>query len=231
MLQAGKVAGIWHARMEDLAATLAARGIQPIALHPAALAEYAEKRPVKVLRAVGLQSRWRGTFESPSNAANQPSGATIVRLNILLSLLAAMLLTCAGASAQSYAEGQVWEYKTRPGESGSLLKIVMIENDPRFGEIYHISVVGLKMANPRAPKEITTELPHVPVSHKTLESSLTKPSSSKTAFPDYREGYATWRVAFESDKAAIFTQDMAQIVTIVEETLKRGKRPKGPLKQ
>ena len=42
-----------EAVLEDLAATLAARGIQPIALHPAALAEYAEKRPVRVLQAAG----------------------------------------------------------------------------------------------------------------------------------------------------------------------------------
>jgi very-short-patch-repair endonuclease len=38
--------------LDDLAATLAARGIQPIALQPATAAEYAEKRPVRVLQTV-----------------------------------------------------------------------------------------------------------------------------------------------------------------------------------
>jgi very-short-patch-repair endonuclease len=42
-----------EAVLEDLAAALAARGIQPIALQPAAPAAYAEKRPVRVLQAVG----------------------------------------------------------------------------------------------------------------------------------------------------------------------------------
>ena len=142
-----------------------------------------------------------------------------------------MLIASAGAFAQSFDEGQVWEYKTRPNESGSLLKIVMIESDPRFGQIYHISVIGLKVSNLRAPRGITTELPHLPVSRKTLESSLTKPSSSKAVFPDYREGYATWKFAFEHGEAAIFTEDMAQIVTFAEQALAKNKPSKGPLKQ
>jgi len=154
-----------------------------------------------------------------------------VRPQFLFSLMAAMLLLAVDASAQTYAEGQVWQYKTRPNETGSLLKIDMIESDPRFGEIYHLSVIGLKVANPRAPGQLTTELPHVPVSRKTLESSLTSPSSSKAEFPDFREGYTTWKLAFDHGEAAIFTQDVAQIIAFVEQTLKRQKRPKGPVRQ
>jgi very-short-patch-repair endonuclease len=42
-----------EAVLEDLAATLAARGIQPASLQPHAPIEYAERRPVRVLQAVG----------------------------------------------------------------------------------------------------------------------------------------------------------------------------------
>jgi hypothetical protein len=38
--------------LEDLAAALAARGIQPVAMQPSAPVEYAERRPVRVLQAV-----------------------------------------------------------------------------------------------------------------------------------------------------------------------------------
>ena len=148
-----------------------------------------------------------------------------------LSLLAARAFASAGASAQSYAEGQVWQYKTRSNETGSLLKIDMIESDPRFGDIYHISLIGLKVANPKAPDGMTTELPHVPVSRQTLDASLTTPSSSKAEFPDFREGYTAWKFAFDQGEAAIFQQDVAEIVGFVEDALKKQKRPKGPVRQ
>jgi hypothetical protein len=154
-----------------------------------------------------------------------------VRCYLLLGLLAPLLFAGTGASAQTYAEGQVWKYKTRPNETGSLLKIDMIETDPRFGEIYHISLIGLKVSNPKAPDGLTTELPHVPVSRQTLEASLVSPASSTAEFPDFREGYTAWKFAFDQGEAAIFQQQVAEIVGFVEDALKRQRRPKGPVRQ
>ena len=154
-----------------------------------------------------------------------------MRLYFLLGLLATVLFPSAGASAQAFSEGQVWQYKTRPNETGSLLKIDLIESDPRFGDIFHVSLIGLKVANPKAPEGLTTELPHVPVSRQTLEASLTKPSTSKAEFPDFREGYTAWKFAFDQGEAAIFQQEVAEIVGFVEDALKKQRRPKGPVRQ
>ena len=48
---------------------------------------------------------------------------------VRLMLLAAISLGVMGATAPShdYAAGQVWEYHTRPGDEGSLLRIQKVE--------------------------------------------------------------------------------------------------------
>jgi hypothetical protein len=47
------------------------------------------------------------------------------------------------ANAQDYAVGQVWSYHTRPGEDKSVLQINKIEQDPKLGTIFQISVYGI----------------------------------------------------------------------------------------
>lgn len=78
------------------------------------------------------------------------------------------------ASAQDFAEGQVWSYKARKGEDKSQVVINKIEIDPKLGKIFHISVSGVKVKNPRIAGGISTELPHFPVSEETLKRSLIK---------------------------------------------------------
>lgn len=98
-------------------------------------------------------------------------------------LVGLVLLASGEVSAQSFEEGQVWEYNTRPGETGSMLKIVKVDHDPKLGDIFHISIVGIKI---KGPKGILTELPHAPVAKVTLEKSVAKRSSSNVSFPDFQ---------------------------------------------
>ena len=76
----------------------------------------------------------------------------------------AIMAAAIGLSAQTvptrYAEGQVWEYKTRPQDAGSLLKIQRITelNDHK---VYHLSVIRVHFRRP----DIAGVLPHIP-SHK-----------------------------------------------------------------
>ncbi len=65
-----------------------------------------------------------------------------------------------------YVEGQVWEYRTRRGEEGALVKIQRIEMDPETNApIFHVSLVGLKGPHGNA-------LAHAPVSENTLDVSV-----------------------------------------------------------
>ena len=132
---------------------------------------------------------------------------------VRLMLLAAISLGVMGATAPSpeYAAGQVWEYHTRPGDEGSLLRIQKIEQLEKIGPVYHISVIGVHFA--RAP--LNGVLQHLPVSKATLDASVTHLSSSTAAFPDPSAGIAQWRAAH----GGVFTLPLAQIVSIAEQTV------------
>lgn len=130
----------------------------------------------------------------------------------LLTLFLASLfaLPAQAQDRPAYAEGQVWEYKTRPQDQGSLLKIQRVETDPAGGPIYHISVIGLRIEG--MPGE---NIPHLPVSRETLDASVTRLSPLKPDFPSPDEGIQMWRDA----RGGVFTITIAEIVGIIQKAV------------
>lgn len=128
----------------------------------------------------------------------------------ILSTLAALVLLTGFAAPDRYAAGQVWEYRTRSADAGSLLKIQRVETPSGLDEpIYHISVIGLGLSN----RAVGTELPHAPVSRETLDASVTRLSDRTPAFPDPAPGIAQW----ESDEGGVFTITVAEIIDIIDQ--------------
>ena len=121
--------------------------------------------------------------------------------------------------AASFAEGEVWSYKTRAGETDSTLLINKIENDPRLGVIYHISVLGVLVKSRHAPSGVTRELPHIPVGRETLEASCIRMVGRSAPNPAYADGYAQWRQAFEEGQAGVFNIPVSEIVGVVESAI------------
>lgn len=113
----------------------------------------------------------------------------------------------------TYAEGQVWRYRTRPGEESSQLQIHRVEQVPA-GEVFHISVDGLQIRNPFMPSGYQQKLMHSPVSRETLDASVTKlvREDGPAADEDFEEGYNLW----SGDKGGIFSTDVASIVANIE---------------
>lgn len=144
-----------------------------------------------------------------------------------LALAGLIVLSAPPVQAQThkYAEGQVWEYRTRPGEEGSLLKIGKIETVGAAGEVFHISIVGLRIAVPQQQDVRLTELPHVPVSRQTLDQSVTKLSKTALKGPDFSKSYAEWRKNADAGRVGVFTISVASIVGSVEDTLKKNAPP------
>jgi len=120
------------------------------------------------------------------------------------------------ANAADFAEGQLWAYKTRAGEDKSTILINKIEAHEKLGKIFHISVDGVRVRNPRVKGGVTADLPHFPVSEETLKKSVTKLIGKRAPNPDYEPGYQTWKEAFDVGQAGIFTISVAEIVTVVE---------------
>ena len=137
-----------------------------------------------------------------------------------LGIFAILALLIGAAPLHSkYAEGQIWEYRTRPSDAGSLIKIQKIENLPALNEsdkVYHLSVIGLHFNN----EALAGVVMHIPVSQKTLDSSVTRLSELRPDFPDPSEGISQWREA----RGGVFTVSLAEIMDFVEQTIDGARR-------
>ncbi len=137
-------------------------------------------------------------------------------------LLLIWLLSFFGiANAADFSEGQVWAYKTRPGEEKSSLLINKVESHPKLGKIFHISLSRVRVKNPHAAGGVTSELSHFPVSQATLEKSVTKFLRTSQPNAEYVEGYKEWKKAFDEGKAGIFTINVAEIVDVMETAINK----------
>jgi hypothetical protein len=122
-------------------------------------------------------------------------------------LLAAMVPGVAAEPVRQYRAGQVWEYRTRPVDAGSLVKIQKVERDPAFakyGPIYHITVIGVHVFG----QAVATPIEHMPVSRATLDASLTREVTSDAAFPDVEAGIAQWR----HERGGVFTSPLDEAI-------------------
>jgi hypothetical protein len=119
----------------------------------------------------------------------------------------------APAPRHAYAEGQIWHYRTRPGEEGSVVAIRRVEAVPEagaLGPVFHVSVIGVRIG-----ERFGTVLAHLPVSRETLDASVTRRAKGTYALPPFEEGIAEWRAA----RGGVFTLDLAAIVGFAQSTL------------
>ncbi|WP_420472156.1 hypothetical protein [Brevundimonas sp. FT23042] len=133
----------------------------------------------------------------------------IRRAGVVLTALAAFTGLTGFQAPERYAVGQVWEYRTRPGDEGSLLKIQRIEafGPPERGEhVYHISVIGFRLRNGG------TVLEHSPVSQETLDASATRPGNQTVEFPDPANGILDWK----AHNGGVFTITVAEIIELID---------------
>src|SRR5687768_1711347 len=73
--------------------------------------------------------------------------------------------------------GQIWNYKTRPGEENSKLTILKVEKYDRVGVVLHIYVDGLKLKNIQKPSGFSDDIGHLPFSIEAVLKSVTTPVS------------------------------------------------------
>ena len=131
-------------------------------------------------------------------------------MTALLILASFGWLAGAPAAAPAYAEGQVWEYRTRPQDEGSHAKIQLIEKIGNGETVFHVSLVGVRLG-----EDAAGQIQHLPVSRETLDASLTRLSDRAIHFPVIAQGHAQWREA----KGGVFTIPLAEIATIAENAL------------
>ncbi|CAD0221324.1 hypothetical protein [Chryseobacterium sp. JV274] len=135
-----------------------------------------------------------------------------------------LLLSFSCTKKEQYSVGQEWNYKTRPTEKSSILKILKIEDYPETGKIIHISISGLKMKNPASPTGYAETLTHIPISEEALDKSVTSLKNETGKKPDSLEmgGYSYWKKEFDKGNAGIFTIPVSEIVGAMEKSIVAG---------
>ena len=123
----------------------------------------------------------------------------------------------APATDMKYSPGQVWSYKTRPGEDVSTVTILRVESLPKIGTIVHVRIEGIHLKNCGGGPSPST-IQHAPFAREALDKSVTALIKSNVAIPDYEEGYQEWL----SHCGGVYTITLADMLNVDETTFNTG---------
>ena len=122
-------------------------------------------------------------------------------------------------SRPDFATGQLWRCSGRSAAEAPLVLINRVDRHPLGGEIYHVSITGVRVKNPTEPTGITTVLPHVPLIRQTFERSQAEFVRLQQPDPAHLTGYAQWKQEFDAGNAGSFGVGMAEVLDFVEKAL------------
>lgn len=116
----------------------------------------------------------------------------------------------------AFRPGQVWSYRTRPGEDSSRVVILRVEEAPKVGVIVHVAVEGLDIRSSKAPGGRITRAQHLPFAKSAVERSVVSKLRDDAPIPPFEEGYRAWREAFDRREGGVFTITIAEAVQLLE---------------
>jgi hypothetical protein len=113
------------------------------------------------------------------------------------------------------AAGQTWRYRTRPEETGSMLRILMIEDQPTVGRVVHVSLTGLHIRRKGDPPGRWDSPPDLKFSEAAIKDSITELVGAAPAVPDPAETAA----GAETARGQVFLVPVNQAVDLIERGL------------
>ncbi|NID15847.1 hypothetical protein [Luteibacter yeojuensis] len=119
-------------------------------------------------------------------------------------------------SKPDYAVGQAWTYRTRPSEEASRVAIRRIDHEPEDGEVFHVSILDVKLRNHRLPGGLQPAMRHAAVSRASLDRSLLQVDGVADGDEGWRDGYGVWRQAYDNGDAGIFDLPLAEVLDYIE---------------
>ena len=129
--------------------------------------------------------------------------------------LLALPLVSANMQQKPLKVGQEWQFQGRAVDPQPTLVIDRIEQVPGLGEVVHVSVRGVQIRNPRAPKGYTDRVGHMPFVRSALEKSITELLHDSVDLPDYEEGYRQWKDAH----GGAYTITVREVLDVIERQL------------
>lgn len=120
----------------------------------------------------------------------------------------------------AYAVGQRWRCTGRRHDETPTLLINRVDPHPLGGEIFHVTLNGIAVRNPRLPTGVMTTMAHLPVTRQTLDLSIVElVGANLSPDPAYLPGYAEWKQAFDAGQAGSFGVSVAEVLNFVEKGL------------
>lgn len=121
---------------------------------------------------------------------------------------------------EKYRPGQVWSYKTRPGEETSTFTILRVEAASNGKRIVHIHVDGIRLKNCTGGPE-PNSVTHMPFARESIDASAVK-NLARTQVPAFEDGYAEWRKGWDARKAGFYTITVAEAIGVMQKTFDSG---------
>ena len=113
--------------------------------------------------------------------------------------------------------GECWAYQTRPHESESFVVLRKVEELPKVGRVWHVSLFNLAVKNPTIPEKPHKYIAHTPIKEERLLDSLTEKLDCEIPDIDWEEGYNSW----QNDHGGAFDVPLQECVIIIEEIINR----------
>jgi hypothetical protein len=117
----------------------------------------------------------------------------------------------------TYSPGQVWSYKTRPGEASSTVTILRIERTPKSGIIVHVRVDGMRFKNCTGGPS-PTEINHAPFTKDAIDRSVSRLLRIVPKVPEFEAGYDDWL----AHCGGVYTVTLAEMVDADDVTFNAG---------
>ena len=119
-----------------------------------------------------------------------------------------------------YVPGQVWDYKHRESEPLSTLTVLKLTTHLSGRTVIHIRIDDVHITD-LSGEQISHTISHTVLNSDGLDRSVTQLVRQSPTIPDFSEGYAHWL----KDKGASFVGTVAEVVAIMEDTMRHGHAP------
>jgi hypothetical protein len=120
-----------------------------------------------------------------------------------------------------FAAGQIWSYKTRPGEDASRITILKVEPYGK-GRAVHVYISDVVLKDPAAPTGKSTSVGHMPFAEEAVEQSVIAMVATGQPPPAFEQGYSLWKQQADQGKAGVFTIPISEAVSGIETAFAKG---------
>jgi hypothetical protein len=118
--------------------------------------------------------------------------------------------------AAGFAPGQVWTYRTRPGEAASRAVVCRVDADTSAGAVVHVQVEGVAIRNPDADGGVSTIAGHLPLTAAALRESVVELRPEPGACPGFEDAHAAWSAALAAGRAGAFRVGVAEALDALQ---------------